>query len=306
MNDSSDIAQGDWIDRKVPEALQPYFRLARIDRPIGVWLLAIPCWWGLGLAFTSIVGASLHEIAKLALLFLIGSFLMRGAGCTWNDILDRDIDAKVARTATRPLAIGRLRLRHAIVFLVLLLTLSALILLALNDFTKLLAVSSLALVALYPLMKRITYWPQAFLGLTFNWGVLLGYATITDALDPAVLVLYAGAFFWTLGYDTIYAHQDKEDDAMVGVKSTALKFGDRSKIWIGVFYTCTMICFAVAGVMLHLNLVYFIALLFPTTLLFTQVRQVDLDNPQDCLYHFKSNAWIGVWLLGAILIGRPF
>ena len=153
---------------------------------------------------------------------------MRGAGCTWNDILDRDIDAKVARTATRPLAIGRLRLRHAIVFLVLLLTLSALILLALNDFTKLLAVSSLALVALYPLMKRITYWPQAFLGLTFNWGVLLGYATITDALDPAVLVLYAGAFFWTLGYDTIYAHQDKEDDAMVGVKSTALKFGRRS------------------------------------------------------------------------------
>ena len=189
MNDASDIAQGDWIDRKVPAALQPYFRLSRVDRPIGVWLLAIPCWWGLGLAFTSVLGATLEEIGKLALLFLMGSFLMRGAGCTWNDILDRDIDAKVARTANRPLASGRLRLRHAAVFLVLLLTLSALILLALNDFTILLAVSSLALVALYPLMKRITYWPQAFLGLTFNWGVLMGYAATTEALDPAVLVL---------------------------------------------------------------------------------------------------------------------
>ena len=306
MNDSSDIAQGDWIDRKVPAALEPYFRLARVDRPIGVWLLAIPCWWGLGLAFTSVLGATLEEIGKLALLFLMGSFLMRGAGCTWNDILDRDIDAKVARTANRPLASGRLRLGHAAVFLVLLLTLSALILLALNDFTILLAVSSLALVTLYPLMKRITYWPQAFLGLTFNWGVLVGYAATTEALDPAVLVLYAGGFFWTLGYDTIYAHQDKEDDAMVGVKSTALKFGNTSKIWIGVFYTCTVICFAVAGVMAHLSMVYFVALLFPATLLFTQVRQVDLDNPQDCLDHFKSNARIGVWLLAAILIGRPF
>ena len=306
MNDASDIAQDDWIDRKVPAALRPYFRLARVDRPIGVWLLAIPCLWGLGLAFTSIAGASPYEAATLAPLFLIGAFLMRGAGCTWNDILDRDIDAKVARTANRPLASGRLRLRHAAVFLVLLLILSALILLALNEFTKLLAVSSLVLVALYPLMKRITYWQQAFLGLTFNWGVLVGYAAITEALDPAALVLYAGAFFWTLGYDTIYAHQDKEDDAMVGVKSTALKFGDTSKNWIGVFYTCTVICFVIAGVMAHLSLVYFVALLFPATLLFTQVRQVDLDNPLDCLDHFKSNTRIGMWLLAAILIGRPF
>ncbi len=306
MNDASDIAQGDWIDRKVPAALQPYFRLARVDRPIGVWLLAIPCWWGLGLAFTSVLGATLEEIGKLALLFLMGSFLMRGAGCTWNDILDRDIDAKVARTANRPLASGRLRLWHAAVFLVLLLTLSALILLALNDFTILLAVSSLALVALYPLMKRITYWPQAFLGLTFNWGVLVGYAATTEALDPAVLVLYAGGFFWTLGYDTIYAHQDKEDDALIGVRSTALLFGDRTRIWLAGFYLAALAMFIAAGLRAELNDVYYTGVGLGALHFGWQIYQLDTDDPQDCLAKFKSNKWLGILITATIVAGQSW
>lgn len=305
MEHASDIAKGDWIDRKVPASVRPYFRLARIDRPVGVWLLAIPCWWGVALAFTSIAGASSYEAITLAPLFLIGALLMRAAGCTWNDILDRDIDAKVARTATRPLASGALSVKQALAFMILLLALAALILLVLNDFTKILAVSSLVLVALYPLMKRITYWPQAFLGLTFNWGALVGYAAITENLMPAALALYAGAFFWTLGYDTIYAHQDKEDDALVGVKSTALKFGDRSRNWIAGFYTAAVLCFAAAGVLADLSLLYFIALLGPAGLLAVQVRGVDLDDPQSCLAHFKANTRAGLWLLAAILIGRP-
>ena len=306
MNQASDIAKGDWIDRKIPNSLIPYFRLARVDRPIGAWLLAIPCWWGVALAFISITGASAYEALMFAPLFLIGAFLMRAAGCTWNDILDRDIDAKVARTATRPLASGALSVLQAVIFMVLLMLLAATILLAVNNFTKILAVSSLVLVALYPLMKRITYWPQAFLGLTFNWGVLVGYAAITENLMPAALVLYAGAFFWTLGYDTIYAHQDKEDDALVGVKSTALKFGDQSKIWIGGFYAAAIICFAIAGYLADLSLLFYIALLGPAGLLLLQVRGVDLDDPQNCLTHFKANTRVGLWLLAVILIGRPF
>lgn len=305
MNQVSDIAEGDWIDRKVPAAIRPYFRLARIDRPIGVWLLAIPCWWGTALAFSSIAGASAYDDAMLAPLFLIGALLMRAAGCTWNDILDRDIDARVARTAGRPLASGALGVKQAVFFMLLLMALAALILLALDRFTQILAVSSLALVALYPLMKRITYWPQAFLGLTFNWGALVGYAAITGNLMPAALALYAGAFFWTLGYDTIYAHQDKEDDALVGVKSTALKFGGASKRWVGGFYAAAIVCFAAAGFLADLSLLYFIALLYPAGLLTVQVHGVDLDDPQSCLAHFKANTRAGLWLLAAILIGRP-
>jgi 4-hydroxybenzoate polyprenyltransferase len=301
----SDIAQDDWIDRKLPAGLRPYFRLARVDRPIGVWLLVIPCWWGAALAATSITGAALYSASLLAPLFLIGAFFMRGAGCTWNDILDRDIDAKVARTAGRPLASGALSVRQAAIFLALQLLIAASVLLALDDFTKALTVSSLLLVALYPLMKRITYWPQAFLGLTFNWGALVGYSAITGNIAPATGALYAGAVFWTLGYDTIYAHQDKDDDALVGVKSTALKFGDASKKWIAGFYALAIACFAATGVLAHLSFVYFIALALPALLLANQLRQVNLDDAKDCLETFKSNTKVGLWLLLAILLGQP-
>jgi 4-hydroxybenzoate polyprenyltransferase len=301
----SDIAQDDWIDRKLPAGLRPYFRLARVDRPIGVWLLVIPCWWGAALAVTSITGAALYSAALLAPLFLIGAFFMRGAGCTWNDILDRDIDAKVARTAGRPLASGALSVKQAAIFLALQLLIAASVLLVLDDFTIALTVSSLLLVALYPLMKRITYWPQAFLGLTFNWGALVGYAAITGNVAPATGALYVGAVFWTLGYDTIYAHQDKDDDALVGVKSTALKFGDASKKWIAGFYALAVACFAAAGMLAHLSFVYYIALALPALLLANQVRQADLADPKDCLETFKSNTKVGLWLLLAILLGQP-
>ena len=302
MNDSSDIAQGDWIDRKVPAALQPYFRLARVDRPIGVWLLAIPCWWGLGLAFTSVLGATLEEIGKLALLFLMGSFLMRGAGCTWNDILDRDIDAKVARTANRPLASGRLRLGHAAVFLVLLLTLSALILLALNDFTILLAVSSLALVTLYPLMKRITYWPQAFLGLTFNWGVLVGWATLVGENWGVALAVYLGCALWTVGYDTIYAVQDREDDALVGIRSSALRMGGKVKQGVALCYGGAIFLWALGFWLLREDWVSWITLLPVGWHLAWQVVTLDESDSENPLARFRSNRWAGFLLAAACFV----
>jgi 4-hydroxybenzoate polyprenyltransferase len=303
---ASDIASGDWIDRRVPAWFRPYCRLARLDRPIGVWLLVIPCWWGLALAVVSINGASLLEAVGLAPLFWLGAFLMRGAGCAWNDILDRDIDAKVARTATRPIASGALSVVQAATFMALLALAAAAILLALNRFTQILAVSSLALVALYPLMKRITYWPQAFLGLTFNWGALVGYAAIVERIDPSALALYIGAFFWTLGYDTIYAHQDKEDDALVGVKSTALKFGANSKPWIAGFYLAAMACFAAAGFLAAFSPFYYVVLAWPAYSLWSQVRDADLDDPKDCLARFKSNTGVGFTLLLALFLGYRF
>ena len=300
---ASDIRSGDWIDRHVPGTVRPYFRLARVDRPIGTWLLLIPCWWGLALATTSVLGP--HPLTSLwyGVLFAVGSFVMRGAGCTWNDILDREFDARVARTATRPIPSGAVSVKQAFLFLALQLLVGLGILMFFNGFTIALAAASLVLVAAYPLMKRITYWPQAFLGLTFNWGALVGWAAVTGSLELPALLLYAAGFFWTLGYDTIYAHQDKEDDALIGVKSTALKFGAKSRPWLWAFYAVAVGLLAASFWTADLRWTAYPLLALAAYQLATQAARVDFDDPQDCLSKFKSNRYAGLVILAAILAG---
>jgi 4-hydroxybenzoate polyprenyltransferase len=297
----SDIQSGDWLDRSAPAWSRPYLRLGRIDRPIGTWLLLIPCWWGLALATVSVVGPDPWDSLFYAVLFAIGSLVMRGAGCTWNDILDRDFDAKVARTATRPLPSGAVTLRGAYVFLGLQLLAGLAILSFFNTFTILLASASLILVAIYPLMKRITYWPQAFLGLTFNWGALVGWAAVTGSLELPAILIYAAGFFWTLGYDTIYAHQDKEDDVLIGVKSSALKLGDRTGIWLWIFYGIAVLLFDAAFLTAGVRWPAYILLLLAALHLAGQAARVKLDDPADCLARFKSNREAGLLVFAAIV-----
>ncbi len=297
----SDIQAGDWLDRSVPAWSRPYLRLARIDRPIGTWLLLIPCWWGVALATVSVVGPDPWDSLFYAVLFAVGALVMRGAGCTWNDILDRDIDARVARTATRPLPSGAVSLRGAYAFLALQLLIGLAILSFFNAFTIWLAIASLLLVAVYPLMKRITYWPQAFLGLTFNWGALVGWAAVTGSLELPAILLYAAGFFWTLGYDTIYAHQDKEDDVLIGVKSSALKLGKRTGIWLWIFYGAAVALLDAAFLTAGVRWPSYILLLFAALHLAGQAARVDLDDPADCLAKFKSNREAGLLVFAAIL-----
>ena len=300
---ASDIRTGDWIDRHVPRAVQPYLRLARIDRPIGTWLLLIPCWWGLALATAAVRGPNPWDSLVYAALFAVGALVMRGAGCTWNDILDRDFDARVARTATRPIPSGAVSVRRAAAFLVFQLLLGLAVLLCFNGFAIALAIASLLLVALYPLMKRVTYWPQLFLGLTFNWGALVGWAAVTGGLEAPALLLYAAGIFWTLGYDTIYAHQDKEDDALIGVKSSALLLGRSTRPWLWVFYGIAVALLAAAFWTAALRWPAFAFLAVAAALLGQQAATVDLDDPKDCLAKFKSNRFAGLVVLGAILAG---
>ncbi len=290
-----DAAPGNWVER-MPASVQPYLRLMRADRPIGTWLLLIPCWWGLAAAAVGHGGAALFYDAFL---FALGAVVMRGAGCVYNDIVDRDFDARVERTALRPIPSGQVTVRRAWIFLIALCLAGLAVLLQFNRFTIFLGLSSLALVAAYPFMKRITYWPQAWLGLTFNWGALMGYAAAAGMLDGAAFAIYAAGFFWTLGYDTIYAHQDTEDDALIGVKSTALKFGDATKKWLIIFYALTMALFAAAGLLAGFSFIYFIALA-PAALHFTwQIRALKVRDSHNCLTIFKSNRNAGLLLLAA-------
>ena len=304
---ATDIPRGSRVDRLLPPAARPYARLMRLDRPIGTWLLLFPCWWGLFLAadrpLPGSVASLLRLVCETVVLFAIGAVVMRGAGCTYNDIVDRDFDAKVARTARRPIPSGQVSVRQAIVFLVAQLLVGLLILLSFNRFTILLGVLSLALVFTYPLMKRVTYWPQAVLGLTFNWGALMGWAAVTGAVGMPALALYAGGIAWTLHYDTIYAHQDKEDDALVGVKSTALKLGARTKPWLGGFSVATVILFEIAVASAGLGWPAMLAVAAVALHLTWQILTVDLDNPADCLAKFHSNRWIGWILLAGIVAG---
>ncbi|MBL4618740.1 MAG: 4-hydroxybenzoate octaprenyltransferase, partial [Marinicaulis sp.] len=214
---TADTAPGNWVERMPPRA-QPYLRLIRADRPIGTWLLLIPCWWGLGLA--AVAGFTGLKLFYYGALFAIGAFVMRGAGCAYNDIVDRDIDGQVERTALRPIPSGQISIKQASIFLGVLCFIGLIVLLQFNRTTIFLGLGSLALVAAYPFMKRVTYWPQAWLGLTFNWGALMGFTAASGRLSFGAVAIYAAGIFWTLGYDTIYAHQDKEDDALIGVKST--------------------------------------------------------------------------------------
>jgi len=298
MNEASDIRQGDWIDRYLPARLRPYARLARYDRPIGTWLLLFPCWWSISLAGPH---GFVPDI-KLIVLFAIGALVMRGAGCTVNDIADRDFDAKVARTATRPLASGALNLKQALVFLALQALIGFVILIQLPPFAIGLGVASLALVVAYPFMKRITWWPQAFLGLTFNWGALLGWAAVTGGLTAAPVWLYVGGLFWTLFYDTIYAHQDKADDALIGIKSTALRLGAGTKKWLIGFGLLTLFCFGVALTMAGSGFVAYVGLIGVAAHLSWQLYDVDIDDAPDCLAKFRSNRFVGwIFLIGIVL-----
>jgi 4-hydroxybenzoate polyprenyltransferase len=293
-----DIRGDHWSLRLAPEAVRPYLRLIRFDRPIGTWLLLFPCWWSLALAAAAAGG---WPDWRLALLFAVGALIMRGAGCTINDLADREYDAKVARTATRPLPSGQITPRQAFVFLALELLAGLLVLLQLNGFAILLGLAALPLVFAYPFMKRFTYWPQAWLGLTFNWGALLGWAAATGGLAWPPVLLYAAGLCWTLGYDTIYAHQDKEDDALIGVKSSALKLGDRTRPWLAAFYIATVALLAAAGLAAGLGWPFLLAVATVAAHFAWQLAGLDTENPEDCLMRFKSNRFIGWILLAGLL-----
>ena len=296
--DPTDIHVGDWVDRRLPRWAEPYARLARLDRPIGTWLLLFPGWWGIALA-----GSRWPNLWLIAL-FGVGAVAMRGAGCTLNDIADRHYDGQVARTRLRPIPSGRVTVRQAAVFTALQLAIGAAILLSLNRASIILGIVVLGLIGTYPYMKRITYWPQLFLGLNFNWGALIGWTAVTGSLGWPPVLLYFGGIFWTLGYDTIYAHQDKEDDARIGVKSSALALGDKTRPFLFVFYGVAIALWLTAGVTAHLRTGFVILLPYVGMLLYRQAQGVDLDDPLDCLRQFRTNRIVGWVMLAAIAAGH--
>jgi 4-hydroxybenzoate polyprenyltransferase len=296
----SDIPVGGWVDRWLPAAARPYAKLARLDRPIGTWLLLFPCWWSIALATPR--GA--WPDAKLIVLFAIGAVVMRGAGCVVNDIADRNFDARVARTALRPIPSGAVSVPQALAFLGALLAIGLAVLLSFNWTAVIVGVASLPLIAAYPFMKRITYWPQAFLGITFNWGALLGWAAATGSLGWPALALYAGGIAWTLHYDTIYAHQDKEDDALIGVKSTALLFGNRSRAWMAGFSLLAIALFGAALALDDARWPAWLGLGVIAAHLGWQLAAVRIHDPADCLAKFKSNRMVGWALFAGIVAGK--
>lgn len=241
----SDAVSGNWVDQLAPRFSRPYLRLSRADRPIGTWLLLLPCWWGLGLAILADGQFALHDV-WIFVSCAIGAFLMRGAGCTWNDITDRKIDGAVERTRSRPIPSGQVTVTQAIIWMILQAGIAALILFSYNVQAIILGFASLALVAIYPFAKRFTWWPQAFLGLAFNWGALMIYVAHSGVLRLEAILLYAAGIIWTLFYDTIYAHQDREDDALIGVKSTARLFADRTPTWLFAFSILSAILLGIA------------------------------------------------------------
>ena len=286
-----------WVAR-LPRAWLPYLLLARVDRPIGVWLLFLPGLWGILLS-----RPAPREAVRLIVLFALGALVMRAAGCVVNDLWDRDIDRMVARTASRPLASGMLRPRQALVFLAVLLVAGLAILRQLNGLAQALGAASLLLVALYPLAKRVTWWPQLMMGFTFGFGAPLGYAAGAGHLDAAWAVLYGAAILWDLGFDTIYAHQDREDDALVGVKSTARLFGERTAPFLAACYGGTVGLLALAGWLAGLGAWFYPALALPAMLLGRQVALLDVNDPARCLRLFKANREAGLAVAMAILVG---
>lgn len=294
----ADAVRGNWVDRIAPPWSRPYLRLSRADRPIGTWLLLIPCFWGVALAADG-DGWRRHDVWVIAGCAL-GAWLMRGAGCTWNDITDRDIDGAVARTRSRPIPSGQVTVKQALVWMVVQAMLGAVILLSFNRVAIALGIASLALVAIYPFAKRFTWWPQVFLGLAFNWGVLLAFAAHAGRVGGAAVLLYAAGISWTLFYDTIYAHQDKDDDALIGVKSTARLFGQATPRWLTLFLVLTVILMTAAVLVVMIDgppLPMAIALVGPWGLgwhLMWQIRQFNADDPESCMRIFRSNRDAGL------------
>ena len=290
---------GNWVDGVAPAWARPYLRLARLDRPIGSWLLLMPCWWSVGLA--AVHARSQVNVWHL-LLFFIGAFAMRGAGCTWNDIVDRDLDSQVERTRSRPIPSGQVTVASAAAFLMLQALVGLAVLLQFNRFTIYVGFASLAVVAIYPFMKRITYWPQIVLGLAFSWGALMGWPATFARLDLPALLLYAGAISWVIGYDTIYAQQDREDDALIGIKSTALLFRERTKPMLALFYALAVALIALAGWSAGAGLLFALGLLAFAAHLAWQIARLDVDDPIDCLVVFKSNRDAGLILFAGLVL----
>lgn len=297
----TDINTSGWMVR-LPESVRPYILLMRLDRPIGTWLLFLPAWWSILAANHGFIGFSFSTALTLAL-FTIGAIVMRGAGCIINDLWDRDFDAKVERTRNRPLASGQITPKQAMAFLASLLLAGFAILLSFNLTTIILGIVSLIPVILYPLAKRITWYPQAVLGLTFNFGALMGAAAIQNDIPPFAWALYAAGFFWTLGYDTIYAQQDINDDALIGIKSTARKFGDKVKAYVAVFYSMTIALIFVAGILTEVTPVFFGVMSLALLHLLWQVRTWDKGNPQSSLAKFRSNRDFALVVTAAFLFG---
>ena len=304
QNGVTDAAQNNWVDRSAPGWAQPYLRLMRADRPIGFWLLFWPCAWSLTLGSIAEgeVWLNLWFLRNL-LLFLGGAIVMRGAGCVWNDITDRHIDAQVARTKLRPIPSGQVSVKSALLLMIALCLVGLLVLLQFNWFAVYLGFSSLLIVAIYPFMKRFTNWPQAVLGLAFGWGALMGWASMRDMVELPALLLYGGTICWIIGYDTIYAHQDREDDALIGMKSTALQFGEHTKKWLAVFFGLTVFLllaasFATIGETISLLTMAVLMLGMGTAggLLLWQLITLDIDDPDNCLDRFRQAHIFGIFV----------
>jgi 4-hydroxybenzoate polyprenyltransferase len=289
---------GNWVDGLAPSFARPYLRLARLDRPIGSWLLLIPCWWSMGLAG---MHAGSFPSVRHIVLFFIGAFAMRGAGCTWNDLADRNLDGLVERTRSRPIPSGQITVTQATLFMVAQALVGLGVLLQFNDFTIVTGLVSLLVVAVYPFMKRITYWPQIVLGLAFSWGALMGWPAAFGHLDWPALVLYLGSISWVIGYDTIYAHQDREDDLLIGIKSTALLFGANTRPMLAAFYAAAVVLIGIAGALAGGRWIFLLGLVAFAAHLTWQVRRLDIDDSAHCLKLFKSNRDAGLILFAAML-----
>jgi len=296
-------ATGNWVDGLAPPFTRPYLRLARLDRPIGSWLLLMPCWWSAGLA-----GMRIEHFPSLwhIVLFFIGAFAMRGAGCTWNDLVDRDLDRMVERTRSRPIPSGQVTVAEATAFMLAQALVGLAVLLQFNRFTVITGLCSLAVVAIYPFMKRVTYWPQVVLGLAFSYGALMGWPSAFGRLDWPAIVLYAGSISWVIGYDTIYAHQDREDDLLIGIKSTALLFGENTRPVLAAFYAGAVVLIGIAGVMAGGGAIFVLGLVAFALHLGWQVLRLDINDPAYCLVLFKSNRDAGLILFGAMLLDAAF
>ncbi|MFL6837400.1 MAG: 4-hydroxybenzoate octaprenyltransferase [Bradyrhizobium sp.] len=292
-------ATGNWVDTRAPSWSRPYLRLSRFDRPIGSWLLLMPCWWSAALAAG--VAQEIRQLPLAFVLFFIGAFVMRGAGCTWNDITDRDLDARVERTRSRPIPAGQVSVTQAFIFLVVQALIGLLVLLQFNRFAIATGIASLIIVAIYPFMKRITWWPQVVLGLAFSWGALMGFAVTLGRIDLTALVLYAGSIAWVIGYDTIYAHQDAEDDALIGIKSTARLFGADTHRALWVFYTLATVLIGVALVLASVRWPAWIGLAAFAAHLVWQITRLEIADPALCLRIFKSNRDAGLLLFAGLL-----
>jgi len=296
-------ATGNWVDGLAPPFARPYLRLARLDRPIGSWLLLMPCWWSVGLA-----GMRVEQFPSLwhIVLFFIGAFAMRGAGCTWNDLVDRNLDRLVERTRSRPIPSGQVTVAEATAFMVAQALIGFLVLIQFNRFTVFTGLASLLVVAIYPFMKRITYWPQIVLGLAFSYGSLMGWPAAFGQLDWPAIVLYAGSISWVIGYDTIYAHQDREDDLLIGIKSTALLFGENTRPMLAGFYSGAVVLIGIAGLIAGGRLIFVLGLIAFAAHLAWQVVRLDINDSAHCLKLFKSNRDAGLILFGAMLLEAVF